>query len=128
MTLAPRVQVYTQLACQAVYHHSPLSSNLPSTTPSFANISSVSIFTSLAAPHQDPCKADPAVQAKAASLQMLYMLIMGITSALSTTSWGHFGERRGRLPVLALSTVGLVLTYAAHVPLFAQQFTISPAT
>lgn len=116
MTLAPRVQVYTQLACQSVYHHSPLSLSVPATTPLFISplsplpTSHVAVSVPVVPPHQDPCKSDPAVQARAASFQMLYMLIMDISSALSASSWGHFGERRGRLRVLALSSIGLVFT------------------
>jgi MFS family permease len=41
---------------------------------------------------------------------MVMTTTMGLLSVLTTGWWGHFGERYGRVKVLALSTLGLVLT------------------
>jgi hypothetical protein len=153
MTLAPRVQVYTQLSCQANYRN--LDSHLPASVVISSNsfesqsqsqsryttnsrslsLSSDSTASSISAtsaspilnlsfintvntndsassseaPHRDPCASDPDVQAGAATLQTTYMLLMGIASVLSTSWWGHFGERHGRMRVLAFSTIGTLL-------------------
>jgi hypothetical protein len=150
MTLAPRVQVYTQLSCQANYRnldsHPPASvvissnsfesqsqsqpqyttnsrslslssdstaSSISATSASpILNLSFVNTNTSTyssEAPHRDPCASDPDVQAGAATLQTTYMLLMGIASVLSTSWWGHLGERHGRMRVLAFSTIGTLL-------------------
>ena len=58
------------------------------------------------------CVLDPAVQARAAGLQTVMTTTMGVLSALTTGWWGHFGERYGRTRTLAISTFGLVVTYA----------------
>jgi len=58
------------------------------------------------------CVSDPAVQARAAGLQTVMTITMGVLSALTTGWWGHFGECYGRTRTLAISTFGLVVTYA----------------
>lgn len=155
--MAPRVQVYTQLSCNALYGHDvydhtnttdgqidqlshiPLYSSLDPTGPHIDNRvlqsldSDSPLFFSSTTPHlsftnssesnddtddePDPravpsrrCLTDPAVQAGAARIQTIMTTTMGALSALSTGWWGHFGERHGRLKVLAASTLGLFLT------------------
>ncbi|KAF9031012.1 MFS general substrate transporter [Hymenopellis radicata] len=56
------------------------------------------------------CMSDSAVQAGAARLQTIMTTTMGLLSALTTGWWGHFGERHGRTKVMAIATLGLVLT------------------
>ncbi|KJA22926.1 hypothetical protein HYPSUDRAFT_138336 [Hypholoma sublateritium FD-334 SS-4] len=128
MTLAPRVEVFTQLSCNRL--HGDHRWNHTQTTPAELH---ASLFASIdpLGPHfvpttlflrdsddtEDPrripsarCQADPAVQAGAARLQTMMTTIMGLLSALTTGWWGHFGERNGRTKVLAISTLGLFLT------------------
>lgn len=160
MTLAPRVQVYTQLSCNALYGHDvydhtnttdgqldqlshiPLYSSLDPSGPHIDNHLLHSLDTSssllLVPPtlsfsnssesdddndndEPDPraipsrrCLTDPAVQAGAARIQTIMTTTMGALSALSTGWWGHFGERHGRLKVLAASTLGLFLTLVIY--------------
>ncbi len=154
MTLAPRVQVFTQLSCNAVfghdvYDHTNLRHGSPhrqSLSPGFIVPNSIPLSdidldvlndipsyiyeplkfpsipnTSLDEPvdsEPDPravpskrCLSDPRVQAGAAKIQTIMTTIMGTLSALTTGWWGHFGERHGRTRVLAISTLGLFLTF-----------------
>lgn len=151
MTLAPRVQVYTQLSCNAIYGHDvydhtnttdgrieqlshiPFYSSLDPTGPHIDNQllhsleSNYPVFQTFSNSSNtednddddepDPravpsrrCLTDAAVQAGAARIQTIMTTTMGALSALSTGWWGHFGERHGRLKVLAASTFGLFLT------------------
>jgi hypothetical protein len=97
MTLAPRVQVFTQLSCAHIYAHlnttaqvSPaelISTTLLSASSTAAGVSSPALnlahsvavptlsTTAYRIPH-DKCLADPAVQAGAARLQTTFMIIM----------------------------------------------------
>ena len=154
MTLAPRIEVFTQLSCLSQHHHSfnnsqspgvvsqPIhslytsrDSNGPSFTPSVVITTTtgngngngvVSIHRNTSDiershgddENDDPrriptpqCMADPAVQAGAARIQTIMTTTMGLLSALTSGYWGHFSERHGRTRVLALSTLGLLLTY-----------------
>lgn len=145
MTLASRVEVYTELSCRQLYtdfdhtsapelrgvHASvrpPLSAT-PSVTPTYL-LSMPSPARSLeesqgdgASEGDDPrvipgekCVSDPAVQARAARLQTIMTTTMGALSALTTGWWGRFSERHGRTRVLAISTFGLFLTYVPILP------------
>ena len=136
MTLAPRVEVFTQLACGTIhshYNHTAIISNSTiqfahnnSYTPLYLPLSSVAPHNkhNLDAPDDDDdgeddprtlpsqrCMSDPAVQAGAARLQTIMTTTMGTLSALTTGWWGHFGERHGRTRVLAFSSLGLFLTF-----------------
>ncbi|KAI0059215.1 MFS general substrate transporter [Artomyces pyxidatus] len=134
MTLAPRVEIYTQLSCYALHQHynhtsdnhntltlnhflsSPSShpyEPLPLLLPQISNISDPIDDDGSDDPRQLPsqvCQSDPAVQAGAARLQTVMMTVMGGLSALTTGWWGHFSERHGRTRVLAASTFGLFFT------------------
>ena len=134
MTTAPRVQVYTQLACNAAYGQQPnehsdyilppylLSPLVP--TLEHATFTSIPVHF----PHfshspehtnsEDPrkilsqrCFSDPAVQAAAARLQTIVATIMGVLSVCTTSWWGHYGQKHGRTKVLAASTLGTLFTY-----------------
>jgi hypothetical protein len=122
MTLAPRVQVYTQLSCNVLHQNYNHTNSLlfPSPTSSYIPNALSPVVISNAHPFRpnlpihDPaqlCSSDPAVQAGAARLQTAFMVIMGVLSVLTTSFWGHFGERHGRTRVLALSSLGLLITY-----------------
>ena len=146
MGIAPRVQVYTQLACNDVLQnptnftqstgietsgihslsHILHFSTLAASTPFISNTRQIQNDTSPSALEiltgddpdssgntylsQDRCLSDPRVQAKAARLQTVLMTTMGVLSAFTTSWWGHFGERHGRTRVLAVATLGMVLS------------------
>ncbi|KAF7424424.1 hypothetical protein PC9H_009731 [Pleurotus ostreatus] len=139
MTLAPRVEVFTQLACQALHknsthtsQHAPadvrlrgtgvagLSSTIDPLSPYLPNAGLVSLnFISNVTGDEDRdpmtvpserCMSDSDVQAGAARIQTVMTIIMGSLSALTTGWWGHFGERYGRCRVLALTTLGVLMT------------------
>lgn len=133
MTLAPRVQVYTQLSCDALHRrqlYGPSGSIIPSSHFLPPTLVPEHIATSLSPvyfPHfsnsrgyngtevpwqflSQDCLSDPAVQSGAASLQTTMATIMGILSVCSTTWWGHYGQKHGRTKVLAASTLGLLST------------------
>ncbi|KAG2149085.1 major facilitator superfamily domain-containing protein [Suillus bovinus] len=138
MTLASRVEVFTQLSCHSLHDHYNHTRVVPSYIPD--NPSHYVVDPILAEPHlisvhlaspihtsgkiqdkgdvdDDPrvipgkkCVSDPAAQAGAARLQTIMTTTMGALSALTTGWWGQFGERHGRTRVLAISTLGLFLT------------------
>ncbi|KAI0749970.1 major facilitator superfamily domain-containing protein [Daedaleopsis nitida] len=142
MTLAPRVQVYTQLSCNAIYGHdvfdhtrTDLLVGTAHYAPSLSSVSSSALPLELSYQEQpisasngtspgsddeeepDPrrppserCLKDPAVQSRAARLQMLMTTTMGVLSAITTGWWGNFGEAHGRTRVLAAATFGLFMT------------------
>ncbi|KAK0469666.1 major facilitator superfamily domain-containing protein [Desarmillaria tabescens] len=137
MTTAPRVEVFTQLACSRLHPH-PFNHTLVE-IPSVSSDHLISISSSVdpLGPNLSPsyltqvthfdyntnvtdddprdlpspqCLSDPAVQAAAARLQTIMITTMGLLSALTTGWWGHFGERHGRTKVLAIATSGLFFT------------------
>lgn len=129
MTIAPRVQVFTQLSCNAVFGH-PSDYNhtniIPASGASTANSTNFTIpriYNVMEDPEiEDPlrepskrCLADPRVQAGAARLQTVMMVTMGILSAVTTGWWGRYGERHGRTRVLTAATFGLLLTDLAFI-------------
>ncbi|TKY87329.1 hypothetical protein EX895_004006 [Sporisorium graminicola] len=56
------------------------------------------------------CFASPEVQSSLATLQLFMTLSMGILAALTTGFWSNLSSRRGRLPVLRVSMIGIVFT------------------
>ncbi|KAJ7475891.1 major facilitator superfamily domain-containing protein [Mycena latifolia] len=138
MTIAPRVEVFTQLACSRLHHsynHTATAwvgatSVLPPLAPLYFGLDPLGPQfnpegTFLDAPGDEPwdeddddprrlpsarCMSDPAVQAGAARIQTTFTTTMGLLSALTTGWWGQFGERHGRTKVLAIATLGLFLT------------------
>ncbi|KAI9510741.1 MFS general substrate transporter [Russula earlei] len=135
MTLAPRVQVYTQLSCNALHrrqHHGLSGDTLPS-NPSLSSIliqeqidpPPILVYFPYAIKSSDhdsegprqilsqDCLSDPTVQADAARLQATMATITGILTLCSTTWWGHYGQKHGRTKVLATSTLGLLTTDVA---------------
>lgn len=137
MTLASRVEVFTQLSCHSLYEHynhtrvvhTPFNSSHYVVDPVEPHLISVHLTSSPvlasgraqesggADEDDDPrvipskkCVSDPAVQAGAARLQTIMTTTMGALSALTTGWWGQFGERHGRTRILAISTFGLFLT------------------
>lgn len=130
MTLAPRIEVFTQLACAQLHKH-PFNHTLdPSQAfvreslsfPTYATDSYINVISSEPSDNDDDgdddprrlpssrCLTDAAVQAGAARLQTIMTTTMGFLSALTSGYWGHVGQRRGRLFVMAIATFGLFLT------------------
>ena len=136
MTLAPRLEVFTQLSCNSLYGHhrwnhtqspaSIFSSDIVN-TPFYASpdppaplFHPYTLFRDSEPDDSDTddprsipsghCVSDPAVQAGAARLSAIMTTTMGLLSALTTGWWGNFGERHGRKKVLVFSTLGLCLT------------------
>ncbi|KAJ7477275.1 major facilitator superfamily-domain-containing protein [Mycena galericulata] len=112
MTLAPRVEVFTQLSC-ARLHENHNHTNALLETPIYHDSGPFEFLVTVEELRQLPtpqCTSDPAVQAGAARIQAIFTTTMGLLSALTTGWWGHFGERHGRTKVLAIATFGLFLT------------------
>ncbi|EGN98789.1 hypothetical protein SERLA73DRAFT_160454 [Serpula lacrymans var. lacrymans S7.3] len=135
MTLASRVEVFTQLACNSLHGHDhelynhtlhthlsllhPIHHSLDPAGPHLIPLHYTDIDDD---PENDPrtipsskCVSDPAVQARAARTQTIMTTTMGALSALTTAWWGKFGERHGRTRVLAIATCGLFLTDLAFI-------------
>jgi len=124
MTTAPRVEVFTQLSCNAVhghpnYNHTDVSIHqlqlhsfnvVHSTFHALNETESDGDSADPTLPPSKRCLADPAVQAGAARLQTIMMTTMGFLCAITTGWWGRYGERHGRTRVLAAATLGLMLT------------------
>ncbi|EIW84355.1 hypothetical protein CONPUDRAFT_100346 [Coniophora puteana RWD-64-598 SS2] len=134
MTVASRVEVFTELSCNNLDHHYNHTVILPSLrapkTALDASTAASPTNSSTALSHEpvtvyfdddddwdDPrvipnkrCVSNPKVQAGAARLQTIITTTMGALSALTTGFWGKFGERHGRTRVLSIATLGLLLT------------------
>ena len=139
MTIAPRIEIYTQLACNNLYghhhwnhsHHTPSMELLSTYTTLLASVDpfvplqpamlpvhdviSNSVIMGFRKPRRaertlSRCASDPDVQAGAARLQTIMTTTLGLLSAITSGWWGAFSERHGRTKVLAISTLGLLLT------------------
>jgi len=146
MTIAPRVEIYTQLSCNHLYgrhdwNHTQHSHLMEPLSPYTTLLAAVDPFVphhpAALRPHHvisDPaivsdgpnsqgsrksrggkrtssgCASDPEVQARAARLQTIMTTTMGLLSAATSCWWGTFSERHGRTKVLAISSLGLLLT------------------
>jgi hypothetical protein len=133
MTLASRVQVYTQLSCDTVHRqqlYGPSGDILPSYLSSLSILASEHAapiipvlfphFSNLRQDHgadglaqliSQRCLSDPTVQAGAARLQAIMITVMGVLSVCTTSWWGHYGQKHGRNKVLAASALGLLFAY-----------------
>ncbi|KAF8271276.1 major facilitator superfamily domain-containing protein [Lactarius quietus] len=112
MTLAPRVEVYTQIACRTL-HNSPMVTPDIVPSPSLHHFGSLVASDSFHVQFQDPpvktydeCTADPKVQARAARIQASVKTTESILSALTTGWLSHLSDRFGRNGILALSMFG----------------------
>ncbi|EIM81131.1 uncharacterized protein STEHIDRAFT_134780 [Stereum hirsutum FP-91666 SS1] len=126
MTLAPRVEVYTQLACRAIHGNDPVNPNATSLyfSPSYEydgyNTTKTHDedydydYTTISLPSRgivdadalDACKGDPRVQGRAARIQASVKTTESILSA-ATTGWlSHLSDVYGRKKVLAFSVFG----------------------
>ncbi|KAF8499790.1 major facilitator superfamily domain-containing protein [Russula emetica] len=112
MTLAPRVEVYTKIACRTFYDSSSpspsISSSPPLHLPTLPHTSGVVHvqFRDFPIKKYDECAADPRVQARAARIQASVKTTESILSA-ATTGWlSHLSDRFGRKKILVLSMFG----------------------
>ncbi|KAJ7066999.1 hypothetical protein C8F01DRAFT_1119920 [Mycena amicta] len=86
MTLAPRINVFTDIACRAV---------------DSANLSSLGKILA-----QD-CES-PAVAARASKVQASVLTIMNILSSASTGLWSQYGDVKGRKIIFYVSIAGFI--------------------
>ena len=133
MTLAPRVEVYTNLACEAYrrqlhphphtshFGHLDNSTHSPQVDVFLPLVVSVPIqpVILVSSSPEDPeisrstdkaCLKDPTVQKYAAQLQTIVTLVMGILSAATTGWWGAVSDRVGRTRIMALGLLGYAFT------------------
>lgn len=97
-TLAPKVEIYTQLACDA---HKPeyRSDNGTLATFTFGSDNSTQL-----------CASDPVVGAAVARMNMIMTGTLGVLTCLTTAWWGSLSDRYGRIRVLSFSVFGLLMT------------------
>ncbi|KAH9956889.1 major facilitator superfamily domain-containing protein [Russula dissimulans] len=114
MTLAPRVEVYTQLACRTLHDaYTPdpspaviLSSPLHNSTLTHTNSVAHVQFQDIPVKTYDDCTADPRVQARAARIQASVKTTESILSAITTGWLSHLSDMFGRRRILLLSMFG----------------------
>ncbi|TFY57982.1 hypothetical protein EVJ58_g6698, partial [Rhodofomes roseus] len=99
MTLAPRIQIYTELACD---HYKPEYTN--KTLEVVAN--TISMFNR---PYE-LCVTDPDVQQAVSRLSLTMLTTMGILGCLTTGFWGSISDRYGRTRIMSLAVVGMLIT------------------
>ncbi|KIK98704.1 hypothetical protein PAXRUDRAFT_9354 [Paxillus rubicundulus Ve08.2h10] len=144
-TFAPRVDMYTSLACRAhrpeyiegvslTYqwsHNEPVThaANIPVpgglddnnntiVDPSFVllpNSTSPLAYTQKESDTRQRCASDPVVQAVVARLSAVLATTMGVLSCLTTGWWGSFSDRYGRRLVVAVSMFGLLVTDITYI-------------
>ncbi|KAH6918262.1 major facilitator superfamily domain-containing protein [Coprinopsis sp. MPI-PUGE-AT-0042] len=111
-TLAPKVELYTMLACRAVkpdiFDEGIFDPTIPtalsllsSLTPSISKMETLS---------PSSCASDPTVQAAVAQLSAVITTTTGVLSLLTTAWWGALSDRRGRVFVMAIALIGLLIT------------------
>lgn len=82
LTMAPRIQVYTDIACRAI------------------DPSSGALETSV------DCSSSPAAQSRAAAIQASITTVMSVLSATTTGPWSRLGDSVGRKPILFANLIG----------------------
>ncbi|KAJ3851635.1 major facilitator superfamily domain-containing protein [Lentinula lateritia] len=125
-TLAPKVEIYTDLAC--AQHKPEIADNhIPSITPYLRTTSTVTITNFSATSHNsagelpgtieiptkkpsNPCKSDPVVQAAVAKLAAVMTACMGVLSCITTGWWTSFSDRHGCTAALGISVFGILIT------------------
>lgn len=121
-TIAPRIEVYTQLAC--AYHRpeifelqdtSTVRTNglvAPSHTTFSADHNTTNVFFEPISERAAPptCASDPVVHAAVTKLSAVMTVTMGVLGCLTTAWWGSLSDRIGRTGVLGVSVIGLLLT------------------
>ncbi|KAK0210839.1 major facilitator superfamily domain-containing protein [Desarmillaria ectypa] len=122
-TIAPKVEIYTQLACAVrspdVYYDQ-LTGLVFTNTTMEATLDvrqdrSVTVFfrDMLETPknaNSNGCASDPVVQATVAKLAAAMTATMGVLGCLTSAAWGSYSDRHGRTAVLGISVIGILST------------------
>ncbi|KAF8473108.1 major facilitator superfamily domain-containing protein [Gautieria morchelliformis] len=97
-TIAPRIEIYTKLACEAL-------------KPEYQSIGvdDSSIMQIVPAPSK-LCGQDPEVQAAVAQLMTFMTVSMGILSCITSGWWGQLSDRYGRMVIIRIAASGLLIT------------------
>lgn len=123
-TIAPRVEIYTQLACAVhspdLYDDKLLGLISTNTTPLEAPLEieqdrHITVFfrDMLEPPknaNSNRCASDPVVQTSVAKLAAAMTATMGVLGCLTTGAWGSYSDRHGRTVVLGVSVIGVLST------------------
>ncbi|KAJ7723380.1 major facilitator superfamily domain-containing protein [Mycena metata] len=129
MTLGPEVELYTDAVCRVQQpelerlHAEPnfIASNLASNYPlSLNNIVRdgndnipITVFFNTNREETSakftPCSTNPAIQAIVATLVTATATASGILTSLTVGWWGSFSDRRGRIPTLAIVSIGKLI-------------------
>ncbi|TCD62170.1 hypothetical protein EIP91_007253 [Steccherinum ochraceum] len=99
-TIAPRIEVYTQLVCDGLKPNHTVGRG--------AGDSPLFTLYDDPAERKKMCAADPEVGAAVATLVMAYTTGMGILGCLTTGWWTSLSDRSGRIYVLSIVICGLV--------------------
>ncbi|KAL0946702.1 hypothetical protein HGRIS_012889 [Hohenbuehelia grisea] len=133
MTIAPRIEIYTLLACSVhkpeVFEIAPIGANLPYIIPHkldpLSNSNPTDSFLSSASWPNDTvrvqaghgyddtyklCAKDPVVQAAVAQLSTALTTTLGVLSCLTTGWWGNFSDRWGRTRLMGIAVMGVLFT------------------
>ncbi|KIY72114.1 MFS general substrate transporter [Cylindrobasidium torrendii FP15055 ss-10] len=126
-TIAPRIEVYTQLACayhrpeifelqdqSSVRTNGLLAPSHPTLdTERYHNATTTVFFepiSEIAQAVPPTCATDPVVHAAVTKLSAVMTVTMGVLGCLTTAWWGSLSDRIGRTGVLGISVIGLLLT------------------
>ncbi|KAF9479281.1 MFS general substrate transporter [Pholiota conissans] len=133
MTIAPRIEVYTMLACNvhkpdifkqnhpgvetnsSTLHKLNLGTFAQRSPDALSTTSLAPIYQSFSTNNTTPltprnkCASDPVVQAAVAKLTAVIATTMGVLSFVTTGWWGAFSDRHGRTRVMGLSVLGIVV-------------------
>ncbi|KAL0954434.1 hypothetical protein HGRIS_003415 [Hohenbuehelia grisea] len=101
LTLAPRIQVYNNIACQAIM-------NTPPTPPSPSFNATLLLGAAVRADPPLDCTA-PEIQGRAAKIQATIITTMSILSAITTGLWSRFGDLNGRKIILCTTVLGAIV-------------------
>ncbi|KZT71313.1 MFS general substrate transporter [Daedalea quercina L-15889] len=96
MTLAPRIQIYTELACDA---YKPEDNN-----------GTLGVAAGIFNRPYDVCVTDPDVQQAVSRLSLTMLTTMGILGCLTTGFWSSVSDRYGRKRIMSLAIVGALIT------------------
>ncbi|KAJ7172296.1 major facilitator superfamily domain-containing protein [Mycena filopes] len=128
-TLAPKIEIYTLLACSVhkpeIFEDRALAASIPSFLLSHPESHAETTFPptfemalthntslpliSMDEPKPNPCASDPVVLAAVARLTATITTTMGVLGCLTTGWWGAFSDRYGRTRILALTIFGLLM-------------------
>ncbi|KAM6500295.1 Major facilitator superfamily domain containing protein [Amanita muscaria] len=103
-TLAPRIEIYTLLACKV---HNP---DVFNQSNSLLSRSVHNLLPQISAQDTQRCASDPVVQAAVAKLIAAIAASAGILGCLTGAWWGAFSDRYGRTTVLMVTVSGALVT------------------